>query len=193
MEATRTFGGTHSVPISTMGSSALSDEKRQEGLEALRSGIATSYFTTAYEGKRAIVYADWTASARSVRQIEEYIQEEVNPLYGNTHTTTSITGHQSTCFRAESRQIIAQAVNAKVTGKAAEDVVLFSGNGTTSSIDKLVQGMGLNLPVPEGYDAEIYRPVVFTSSYEHHSNLLPWRESCAEVVTIAYMVHLSLV
>jgi selenocysteine lyase/cysteine desulfurase len=28
--------------------------------------------------------------------------------------------------------------------------------------------------------------VVFTSSYEHHSNLLPWRESVAEVITIAY-------
>ena len=107
------------------------------------------------------------------------------PIMG-TPTTTSITGHQSTCFRAESRQIIAQAVNAKISGKAAEDVVIFSGNGTTSAVDKLVQGMGLNQPVPQEYDAELYRPVVFTSAYEHHSNLLPWRESCAEVVTIAY-------
>ncbi|CAN0147312.1 unnamed protein product, partial [Laminaria digitata] len=28
------------------------------------------------------------------------------------------------------------------------------------------------------------RPVVFVGPFEHHSNLLPWRESCAEVVTI---------
>lgn len=27
-------------------------------------------------------------------------------------------------------------------------------------------------------------PVVFVGPFEHHSNLLPWRESCAEVVTI---------
>jgi selenocysteine lyase/cysteine desulfurase len=28
------------------------------------------------------------------------------------------------------------------------------------------------------------RPVVFVSLYEHHSNLLPWRESACEVVQI---------
>jgi selenocysteine lyase/cysteine desulfurase len=107
------------------------------------------------------------------------------PLYGNTHTTTSITGHQSTCFRHEARQIIAEAVNAKVTGRAAEDVVIFTGNGTTAAFSKLVASLGLNIPLPAGYD-DSFRPVVFTSAYEHHSNLLCWRESAAEVVTIAY-------
>lgn len=38
----------------------------------------------------------------------------------------------------------------------------------------------------KGVDEDVYRPVVFTSSYEHHSNLLPWRESIADVVTIDY-------
>ncbi|MFL6295444.1 MAG: hypothetical protein ACJ75M_06365 [Actinomycetes bacterium] len=28
------------------------------------------------------------------------------------------------------------------------------------------------------------RPVVFVGPYEHHSNLLPWRESPAEVVVV---------
>mgnify|MGYP005681182853 CR=1 FL=1 len=134
-EALRQFGGIEDIVISRR---SLTDEKRKANLQALREGIvgANSLFDTAYDGKRPIVYADWTASARGVHQIEQYIQNEVNPFYGNTHTTTSITGHQSTCFRAESRQIIAQAVNAKVTGKAAEDVVLFSGNCTTSAIEK---------------------------------------------------------
>ena len=188
MEALRQFGGTEDDTSSSLYMGQISDLKREESLEALREGIVgnRSLFATAYAKKSPIVYADWTASARSVRQIEDYIQKEVIPFYGNTHTTTSITGHQSTCFRAESRQIIAQAVNAKITGKAAEDVVIFSGNGTTSSVDKLVQGMGINLPVPQEYDVDIYRPIVFTTTYEHHSNLLPWRESCAEVVTIAY-------
>ena len=29
------------------------------------------------------------------------------------------------------------------------------------------------------------RPVVFIGTFEHHSNILPWRESCADVVAIA--------
>ena len=137
-------------------------------------------------GTKPIVYADWTASGRALSKIESYIQNNVMQYYGNTHTTISITGHQSTCFRHESRQIIAQAVNAKITGRAAEDVVLFTGNGTTASVQKLVYALGLHVPLMKGLDENIFRPIVFTSTYEHHSNLLPWRESAAEVVTIAY-------
>ena len=111
---------------------------------------------------------------------------EVMPLYGNTHTTSSITGHQSTCFRHEARQIVAEAVNAKVTGRAAVDTVIFTGNGTTAALKKVVESLGFNNPLPTGYDEETFRPVVFTSAFEHHSNLLPWRESVADVVTIAY-------
>jgi selenocysteine lyase/cysteine desulfurase len=99
--------------------------------------------------------------------------ENVIPLYGNTHTTTSITGHQTTCFRHEARQIVAEAVNAKITGRAAVDVVVFTGNGTTAAINKLILSLGLNTPLPAGFH-ESSRPIVFTSSYEHHSNLLPW-------------------
>lgn len=107
------------------------------------------------------------------------------PFYGNTHTTTSITGHQSTCFRAEARQIVAECCNAKITGKAAEDTVLFTGQGTTSAVNKLIDLLGLKCPFTSGLP-EAFIPVVFVSSYEHHSNLLPWRESVAIVVTIPY-------
>ena len=64
------------------------------------------------------MYADWIASGRNLSNIEKYIEENVMKFYGNTHTTTSITGHQSTCFRHESRQIIAQSTNAKVRNES---------------------------------------------------------------------------
>ncbi|KAF1335938.1 tRNA 2-thiocytidine biosynthesis protein ttca, partial [Globisporangium splendens] len=133
-------------------------------------------------GMKAITYADFTASGKSLQCIEEYIQQEVMPLYGNTHTTTSITGLQTTCFRHEARQIIAQAVNAKITGRGAEDCVLFTGQGSTSAANKMVTALGLHLPLATA-DPE-QRPVVFVGPFEHHSNLLPWRESVAEVVVI---------
>ena len=81
----------------------------------LQSNIIGAYeqFQTPF-GNKPLIYCDWNASGRGLRNIEHQISEQVLRYYGNTHTTTSITGHQSTCFRHESRQIIAEATNAKV-------------------------------------------------------------------------------
>ncbi|KAG5192248.1 pyridoxal phosphate-dependent transferase, partial [Tribonema minus] len=134
-------------------------------------------------GQMPLVYADWTATGRSLASIESYIANEVMPMYGNTHTTTSITGSQSTCFQHEARQLVAEYVNAKITGRASEDCVLFTGNGATAAVAKLVQALGLCQQLPPGTPRN-QRPVVFVGPWEHHSNLLPWRESCAEVVML---------
>uniref|UniRef100_M4B796 Aminotransferase class V domain-containing protein n=1 Tax=Hyaloperonospora arabidopsidis (strain Emoy2) TaxID=559515 RepID=M4B796_HYAAE len=144
-------------------------------------------FSTPF-GTRALCYADFTASNKPLQCVEDYLLREVMPLYGNTHTTTSITGLQSTCFRHEARQIIAQAVNAKTTGRGAEDCVLFTGYGSTSAVVKLVQALGLErgrTPPADVVDVADDRSVVFVGPFEHHSNLLPWRESAVDIVTIS--------
>ena len=46
---------------------------------------------------------DYTASGKSLSFIEEYIQNQVLPTYGNTHTSTTETGRQTTQYREESR------------------------------------------------------------------------------------------
>ena len=117
-------------------------------LVKIRSDILGHYskISTPF-GDKPLCYVDWTASGRAVNKIESYLQSNVMTLYGNTHTSTSITGHQSTCFRHEARQIIAEAVNAKVTGRAADDVVIFTGNGSTDAINKLVLSLQLNIPI----------------------------------------------
>lgn len=76
--------------------------------------------------KLPLVYCDQTASNRCLVGIERYITNICLPLYGNTHTNTSITGSQSTAFVAEARQIIAENTNSKITGKASLDVILFA-------------------------------------------------------------------
>ena len=43
-------------------------------------------------GERPLLYADWTASGRLYRPIEERLLEEFGPLVGNTHSESSATG-----------------------------------------------------------------------------------------------------
>lgn len=137
-------------------------------------------------GDRPVIYADYTASGRSLSFVEDFIREAVLPLYANTHTESSGTGLQTTRFREDARDVIRRAL-----GATDEHAVIFCGSGSTGAIDRLI-GI-LNLRIPNdlddryGFAAQIpesERPVVFIGPYEHHSNELPWRESIADVVEI---------
>ncbi|MCH9685011.1 MAG: aminotransferase class V-fold PLP-dependent enzyme [Deltaproteobacteria bacterium] len=130
-------------------------------------------------------YADLTATGRYLHFVERWIQR-IRPFYANTHTAVSSTGRITTALREKAREVVARAVRA-----GADDVVLFTGAGATSAINKLVGLLGLRIDEPlerqYGLSANIpagERPVVFIGPYEHHSNELPWVESVADVVEI---------
>jgi selenocysteine lyase/cysteine desulfurase len=131
-----------------------------------------------------IIYCDQTASNRPMRSIEKYIELNCLPYYGNTHTNTSITGSQSTAYVGEARQIVAEVTNAKITGKASCDIVLFTGHGTTSVIELFIDCINIKEICRNCSVQQTPRPVVFIGPYEHHSNLIPWRETGCEIVMI---------
>ncbi|MEI2297107.1 aminotransferase class V-fold PLP-dependent enzyme [Ensifer sp. MJa1] len=126
-------------------------------------------------GTRELVYADYVASGRALRVIEDFVLEEVLPFYANSHTEASYCGGFMTRMRREARALIGE-----FCGATADHAVIFTGSGATSGINRLVNLFGITEAVAAGKNVR-----VIIGPYEHHSNILPWRESGAEIVEIA--------
>lgn len=147
-----------------------------EVIEQLRSGlIGKNAYIEGPFGSRRLIYADYVASGRALMQIEEFILELVLPYYANSHTEASFCGGFMTQLRAAARAYIARCCAA-----TEEHAVIFAGSGATAGLNRLVSLLGVTNAVASGRRAR-----VIIGPYEHHSNILPWRESGAEVVEIA--------
>ncbi|MCW8877722.1 MAG: aminotransferase class V-fold PLP-dependent enzyme [Kangiellaceae bacterium] len=134
-----------------------------------------------HNGNR-IIYADWTASGRLYEPIEEFLTKQVGPLVANTHTESSFTGCTMTRLYHEAQQKIKLHVNADET-----DVLICSGSGMTSVINKFQRILGLRVPEKwaERFTIEENeKPVVFITHMEHHSNQTSWNECAVTLVVI---------
>lgn len=126
-------------------------------------------------GHQKLIYADYVASGRALRQIESFVMDEVLPYYANSHTEASFCGSYITRMREHARRVIL----ASVGGNAADHAVIFTGSGATGALNRLVHLFGICQALAGGQ--QVY---VLVGPYEHHSNLLPWRESGATVIEI---------
>ena len=144
------------------------------GLIGEGADIATPF------GQKKLIYADYTASGRALRQVEDFVAERVLPYYANSHTESSFCGAYTTRLREQARALIAGETN------AGDDCsVIFTGSGATAAINRLVALCGIADVGAGGQERNNAAPAVFIGPYEHHSNILPWRESGAEVIEIA--------
>ena len=145
-------------------------------IAALREGqIGKDVFIPTPTGPKRMIYADYIASGRSLRQVEAFVAEEVLPFYANSHTEDSYCGAVMTQMREEARGVIA----AKCGADQDRHAVIFSGSGATSALNQLVHLFGVREALVLGDKVR-----VIVGPYEHHSNLLPWRESGADVIEI---------
>ena len=139
-------------------------------------------------GVKGIMYADWTASGRAYRPIEEFIQKQILPFVANTHTETTVTGTLMSKAYEEAKEVIKRHVNAN-----SDDILIFCGSGMTAAVNKLQRLLGIRIPervvdyMQEGSSIqvdELLRPVVFVTHMEHHSNHTSWLETIATVEII---------
>ncbi len=151
-------------------------------------------------GERPLVFADYTASGRAVKFIEDYMIYLLQ-YYANTHTEDDFTGKTMTTIFHKAEKRIKNHVNAGKNGK-----IIFTGSGATGAITRLQQILGLYwAPVTEnrimkfldsckqrGQDPgcnqmlleyiNSNQPVVFLGPYEHHSNEIMWRHNLCDTV-----------
>src|SRR5664280_474328 len=144
-------------------------------------------------GNKKLIYADWIASGRLYKPIEDRISDDIGPLVGNTHSESSATGYAMTKAYHLAQKIVKHHVNAD-----DNDVLIFTGTGMTSAIAKLQRLLGLKVPEQAlnycAFTTDQYhnckdipnknKPVVFLTHTEHHSNHTSWFETLADVVLL---------
>ncbi|MBJ3777497.1 aminotransferase class V-fold PLP-dependent enzyme [Acuticoccus mangrovi] len=119
-------------------------------------------------GAKPLIYADYVASGRALAQVERFVLEKVLPYYANSHTEASFCGGFVTRLRREARAAVADGC-----GADSRHAVIFCGFGATAGLNRLVTLFGIT-----------EKTRIIIGPYEHHSNILPWRESGATVVEI---------
>lgn len=131
-------------------------------------------------GSKKLIYADWIASGRMYKPIEDTFCQRISPYVANTHTQTTTTGCTMTLAYGKAREIIKNHVNA-----AEEDILISSNSGMTGVVNKFQRILGYR--VHENYidclDLD-EKPLVICTHMEHHSNQTSWLETIADVVVI---------
>lgn len=133
-------------------------------------------------GRQRLIYADWVASGRLYKPIEDIISEKIGPYVANTHTETSETGALMTRAYKLAHKKIKQHCNA-----GENDVIITAGFGMTTVINKFQRILGLKNFIKQLDENSIPkedRPVVFITHMEHHSNQTSWYETIADVVVV---------
>ncbi len=158
-------------------------QKLESYFEPFRKNIIGYHFEHHFPGgKRPIIYADWAASGRLYRPVEEFIINTLGPYVANTHTETTLTGTVMTDVYHQAHHIIKRHVNA-----STDDALLFVGFGMTAAINKFQRILGLK--VPERFRDQVNptgnkRPLVIVTHMEHHSNQTTWEECLCDVQII---------
>jgi len=155
---------THIDPLGSLA-------ERHRRLEALRSsftGLHTPYpLADGTTARRT--YLDSAASNLRL-SVAEGVVDRAMAHYANTHSQLHFGARIMTEVYHRSHDIVADFV-----GAAADDTVIFCGNGVTGGLNRMARVLSEQRPD---------RDVVITTMMEHHANDLPHRKHAGEVVHV---------
>ncbi|MCL1990491.1 MAG: aminotransferase class V-fold PLP-dependent enzyme [Defluviitaleaceae bacterium] len=135
-----------------------------------KSIIGINNVIQTHNGEKKLIYADWAASGRLYRTIEEKIINEIGSFYGNTHSNDSYIGRYINSVYEQARATVLDAC------KATEKYELLTGgSGATFALHRFQEIMSVD---------KVSQSVVFISSFEHNTNYLTWVALGAEVVIV---------
>ncbi|XP_058456644.1 uncharacterized protein LOC131434028 isoform X3 [Malaya genurostris] len=115
-------------------------------------------------GRRKVVYADYASSGRSLQFLEDYINKEVLPAFGDTGCISAVTGLQSHLYDNEARDLVRAAV-----GGTAEDAIVFCDNPA--------ERLCFLLSSTAYESGNKLAPILFVSNAEPIDNLRPWLDA----------------
>ncbi|XP_039443359.1 uncharacterized protein LOC120423569 isoform X3 [Culex pipiens pallens] len=114
-------------------------------------------------GRRKVVYADYASSGRSLQFLEDYINKEVLPAYGDISCISAVTGLQSHLYDNEARDLVRAAV-----GASPEDEIVFCHNPA----ERLC--FLLSSTASQMSSSAVGPPILFVSTSEPIGNLKSW-------------------
>jgi len=121
-------------------------------------------------GEKPLLYADWAASGRLYRSIEERICNEFGPLYGNTHSNDSYIGkHINSAYEYAKESLLREC------GAYGKYEIIIGGAGATFALHRFQEIMSIN---------QRDKVIVYISGFEHNTNYLTWIALGAKVVII---------
>ena len=84
--------------------------------------------------KHYLIYNDFTASGRGLKQIENFVSKQILPTYANVHSTVGHCAEKTSKYFAEAKDILRNYTNAY-----GNYSIIFHGQGTTGGIHKLIE------------------------------------------------------
>ena len=135
-------------------------------MDKIRESIHVDNTIKTPYGDKKICYLDYIASGRPSRLIDDIMNEQYIPYYANTHSSTSELSIRCNKGREKARELIL-----KYCGGTNIHSLVFVANGATGASNLLADMIFRMERIRKAK-----KIVVFNTIYEHHSNILPYRE-----------------